>query len=238
MSDFFKIGDVLVEVTLAILPLVFIFLIFQIFFLKLPHKYVANLGRGILLTFIGLVLFLHGVKFGFLPAGTAMGEAMGTMEHKWILIPVGFCLGFVATIAEPAVRVLSTEIEKASTGAIKAKLIIYTLSLGVALFVALGMLRIISGISLYYLVIPGYLAALGMLKFTDQTFISIAFDSGAVATGPMTVTFIMALSVGTAMAIENRNPVIDGLGLIALVALAPIISIMILGIFYSKKRGK
>ncbi|MBM3296219.1 MAG: DUF1538 domain-containing protein, partial [Candidatus Aminicenantes bacterium] len=154
-----------------------------------------------------------------------------------VLVPFGFLLGFAATAAEPAVRILGREVENASTGAIRARLIVLSLSLGVAFFVALGMLRILTGLSLYWFIIPGYAAALALLPFSNKTFVSIAFDSGGVATGPMTVTFVMALAVGAAEALEHRHPVLDGLGLIALVALAPILSVMALGLVYSGKKG-
>lgn len=238
LLEFARLGDVALEVLAALVPLVLFFAVFQVFFLRLPRQSLANMAKGILMTFLGLTLFLQGVKVGFLPVGSQIGEILGTMEHRWLLIPIGFCLGFVATFAEPAVRILGSEVEKASSGAIRAKLIIIVLSLGVAVFVALGMVRILSGVSLVYFVIPGYLVALLMLRFSDPTFVSIAFDSGGVATGPMTVTFVMALAIGVAEALEHRHPILDGLGLVALVALAPILSLMVLGLAYSAKKGK
>jgi len=238
LLEFIDLGDVALEVLTALIPLVLFFGFFQVFFLRLPRRSLANMAKGILLSFFGLTLFLQGVKVGFLPVGARIGEELGAMEHTWWLLPIGFCFGFAATFAEPAVRILGREVERASSGAIRARLIILTLSLGVAVFVAVGMARILTGVPLGYLVVPGYLLALLMLKFTDSTFISIAFDSGGVATGPMTVTFVLALSIGVAEALEHRHPVLDGLGLIALVALAPILSLMVLGIVYSRKKGK
>ncbi len=238
LLEFLYIGEVVEEVAVGLGPLILFFIFFQVFFLKLPREYVFNLLKGVVMTSVGLVLFLQGVKVGFLPTGTAMGEILGGSGRPWFLIPIGFGFGLVATIAEPAVRILSFEVEKASNGAIRAKVILITLSLGVALFVALGMVRTIYGIPVHYLVIPGYLGALAMLKFSDQTFTSIAFDAGGVATGPMTVTFVMALSVGVASVMEGRNPILDGFGLIALVALAPILSVMVLGLFYSSGRRR
>lgn len=238
MLEFLDVGAVVLEVSAALAPLVFIFAAFQLAYLRLPAEKLVLLAKGLGLTFVGLVLFLQGVKVGFLPVGEEMGQALGALDHKWIIVPIGFLLGLTATAAEPAVRILGQEVEKASTGAIRARGIILTLSLGVALFVALGMVRILGGLSLYWLIVPGYLAALAMLPFSDRTFISIAFDSGGVATGPMTVTFVMALAVGVAGALENRHPVLDGFGLIALVALAPILSVMVLGLIYSGKKRK
>lgn len=185
--------------------------------------------------FLGLILFLHGVKIAFLPVGSLTGELIGSMENNWILIPLGFVLGFVITIAEPAVRILGSEVEETSSGYLKEKVIVYTLGTGVAFFVALGMTKIIYGIPFYYLIIPGYILAVILLKFSDSVFTSIAFDSGGVATGPMTVTFVMSMAIGVAEVMEGRDAVIDGFGIIALVALAPILSVMILGIFYRRK---
>lgn len=238
LLEFLKIGEVVLEVLAALGPLVLLFLIFQFFFLKLPREYVLNLLKGLGLSFLGLVFFLQGVKVGFLPAGTMMGEILGSFTSRWVLVPIGFSLGFVATIAEPAVSILSLEIEKTSSGAIRAKTIVWTLALGVAFFVALGMFRILYGIPIHYFIVPGYLIALVMLKFTDATFVSIAFDAGGVATGPMTVTFVMAMAVGVATVMENRSPILDGFGLVALVALAPILSLMTFGMLYSSRKGK
>lgn len=238
LLDFLYFEEVILEVLTALGPLVLFFVVFQVFFLKLPAHYVKNLLKGVVLTFIGLVLFLQGVKMGFLPVGSAMGEVLGSMENRWIIIPIGFVLGFVATIAEPAVRILSYEVEKTSGGSIRANIILITLALGVSVFMALGMVRILYGIPILYLVIPGYVIAIVMLKFSDPTFTSIAFDAGGVATGPMTVTFVLATAVGIATAMPDRDAISDGFGLIALVALAPILSVMILGLLYSIKRGQ
>lgn len=225
----------MMEVSFALIPLLFIFLFFQVVYLKLPMEFVWKVVKGMALAYIGLILFLHGVKIAFLPVGTATGELMGVMENNWILIPVGFILGFVITIAEPAVRILGLEVEETSSGYIKERVIVYTLGIGVAFFVALGMTKIIYGIPFYYLIIPGYILAIILLKFSDSVFTSIAFDSGGVATGPMTVTFVMAMAIGVAEVMEGRDAVLDGFGIIALVALAPILSVMILGILYRWK---
>jgi hypothetical protein len=230
-------SHVALEVALAVLPMLLLFLLFQIF-LKLPRSYVINIIKGFGLAFVGLALFLQGVKIGFLPFGQEMGQIIGSRPYAWSLIPIGFVLGFVATLAEPAVRILSSQVERASTGYISEKLILYTLSLGVALFTALGMAKVYFGISFYYLVVPGYLLALLMLKFSNPTFIAIAFDSGGVATGPMTVTLVMAMAVGASTTLESRDPVLDGFGLIALVALAPILLVMALGFVYREEEDE
>lgn len=229
---------VLLNVSQALLPLVIFFFIFQVLVMKLPAQFIKNLLKGILLVLVGTALFLQGVQIGFLPAGQEIGAFLGDSPYRFLLIPIGFLLGFTAVLAEPAVRVLSIEVEKASSGYIKKNLLIYTLSLGVAFFVALDMVRIIYGLPLHYLIVPGYLLALVLLKFSNPAFTAIAFDAGGVATGPMTVTFILSMAVGAATIMEGRSAVIDGFGLIALVALAPILSVMLLGMAYRKKEEK
>lgn len=243
MSDikvFAGFSHVLTEVSLALIPLIILFMIFQVFFLHLPQRKLVDIFKGIFLTFLGLSLFLQGVHVGFFPAGEAMGSIMGNLPYRWVLIPVGFILGFVATYAEPAVRILNLEVEKVSSGYIPRKVMLYTLSLGVAVSIAISMARMLLGIPLWYIIIPGYLAALIMIRYSTKTFAAIAFDSGGVATGPMTVTFIMAISVGAAGVIEGRDPLIDGFGMITLVALAPILSVLILGLLYQRgeQRGR
>jgi hypothetical protein len=194
LLDFLDMREVIHEVVVALGPLLVLFALLQLFLLKMSREFLVRLGVGVLLTAVGLVLFLQGVKEGFLPAGAALGEALGK-GNLWALVPIGFFLGFTATFAEPAVRVLSYEVEKASTGAIPQRVTLLVLSLGVAVFVALGMLRIVLGIPIHYLIVPGYLLALVLMRFTHPTFLGIAFDAGGVATGPMTVTFVMALAV-------------------------------------------
>lgn len=224
------IGHTFLGVIKALLPLLVLFIIFQFLVLKLPRDYVFNLLKGTLLAVVGLTLFLQGVSTGFFPAGQAMGEILGTIKAQWLLIPFGLMMGFLATWGEPAVRILSDQIEEASGGSIRRSLVLYTISSSVALFVALGMARIVYGIPLLWIIIPGYLLAIGMLWFSEKSVIAIAFDAGGVATGPMAVTFLMAIAVGIASAIEGRDPIIDGFGLIALIALAPILTIMVLGL--------
>ena len=233
--EFLDFRHVLAEVLLAVGPLLVFFVFFQVLFLKLPRQYVVNLFKGVFLSVVGLTLFLQGVQVGFMPVGASMGRIISGFKHLWVMIPIGFILGVVATVAEPAVRILSYNVEKASAGSLKQRLILITLSLGVGLFVGLGMGKIIFGFSLYYIIIPGYILALIMMIFCEQTFISIAFDAGGVATGPMTVTFVMAIALGLAEAMEGRSAVQDGFGLIALVALAPILSVMAVGLLLTMK---
>lgn len=229
LVEFIDFRHVLSEVLIAIGPLVAFFIFFQVVYLKLSREYVINLFKGVILTVAGLTLFLQGVHVGFMPVGTEMGEIMNSFERLWILMPIGFVLGVVATFAEPAVRILCVNVEKASAGSIGVNFLLSILSIGVGFFIALGMAKIIYGIPIYYIIIPGYISALILMKFCEQSFIAIAFDAGGVATGPMTVTFVMAIALGLAEAMEGRSAVQDGFGLIALVAMAPILSVMMVG---------
>lgn len=228
-------GQTMSEVAVALLPLIVLFAIFQLFFLKLGVRKLLDITLGIILTFLGLSFFLQGVHIGFLPIGEEFGKSLGSIDHTWILIPIGFILGFFATYAEPAVRVLIQQVEKASSGYIPEKVLLYTVSIGVGLSVALSMVRILAGFSIWFFILPGYILALVMVKYASKTFTSIAFDSGGVATGPMTATFILAMFVGIASVTEGRDPLLDGFGMVALVALAPILSVLTLGILYSRK---
>ncbi|MFC1910573.1 DUF1538 domain-containing protein [Chloroflexota bacterium] len=228
--------DNFLSVIKAMLPLLCLFLVFQFLFLKLPRSYIFNLLKGTGLAVVGLLLFLQGVRIGFLPAGEAIGEMLGGIAWKWLLIPFGIFIGFLTTMTEPAVRILCDQVEKASAGSIRKSIVLYTICLGVALFVGLGMAKIVYGISLLYIVVPGYAVILVLLWFSDKQYLSIAFDAGGVATGPMAVTFLMAIAIGISTVLEGRTPVIHGFGLIALIALAPILSVMALGFIFRPNR--
>lgn len=234
LQVFTGLGHTAFEVLQALMPLVLILLLTPRM-IELPKGFLTTTLKGLLFTFIGLTFLLHGIQIGFFPASQMMGEIIGSKDYRWIAIPIGVVLGFVAAIAEPGLRVLGAQVEEASGGAIKQNIIVYTVSTGVALVVGLGMARIIFGIPLLYIVIPGYLLLITLLPFTEPSFSAIAFDAGAVVTGPMVVTFMLSLGVGIATTMENRNPVTDGFGLIALIALAPILSVMLLGQIYKNK---
>lgn len=172
-----------------------------------------------------------------MPVGELMGQSLGEGNTKWFLIPIGFILGFAATFAEPAVSIMNDEVDEVTGGYISSRLMLYTLSIGVGFSIALSMLRILTGISLWYFLIPGYLIVFILIFLSRDIFIAIAFDSGGVSTGPMTVTFISSLAVGVASVTDGRDPLADGFGLIALVALTPIIAVLVLGLIFNRKGG-
>lgn len=224
-----ELGSAAWSVALAVLPLAALFIIFQFLLLKLPRKEVARILTGALVTSAGLFLFLLGVSIGFLPFGRALGEAIGSLPEKWLLLPFGALLGFVTTWGEPAVRILAHEVEEASAGAVREQLVVVTICVGVAAAVGIGMLRIGYAVPLLWLLVPGYGLVIAMMRFSERGFVSIAVDAGGVATGPLANTFLLALAFGASSAMDGQDPLVHGLGLIALIALAPIISLMAVG---------
>ena len=241
MSDtltFAEIGSLAWSVALAVLPLAVLFFLFQLLFLELPRREVSRILTGTLLASAGLFLFLVGVSIGFLPFGRAIGEAVGSLPQLWLLAPFGMVLGFVTTWGEPAVRILADQVEEASTGSIRRPLVLWTVCVGVAIAVGLGMLRIGYGIPLLFLLVPGYGAVIAMMWWSEQRFVSIAIDAGGVATGPLANTFLLALAFGTSAALDDRDPLVQGLGLVALIALAPVIAVMTLGLVVRRKEQR
>ncbi len=235
LSLFDGFGGVIKDVALAMAPISIVFAFFQIFVLKFSKKKIVNIIKGMVITFIGLSFFLQGVNVGFMPVGELMGMALGGSRYNWVLIPIGFLMGFAVTLAEPSVHVLVDQVEEASGGHINKKVMLITVCIGVSAAVALAMLRVIKGISLWYIVIPGYIIAFILAKFVPSHFVPIAFDAGSAATGPMTVTLILAIVMGATKQIEGRDPFIDGFGMTTIVALAPILSVLILGFLYGRK---
>lgn len=227
------------EVITAMTPLLLLFLLFQVLFIKLSKKQLMKILKGLVYTFIGFVLFLTGVNAGFMEAGSAIGHGIANLGNNWIIILIGFILGFTVILAEPAVYVLNEQIQEVTSGHIKKKAILYTLAIGVAIAVSLSMLRIlVPDIKLWHFLIPGYLIAIILTYFTPKLFVGIAFDSGGVASGPMTATFILAFAQGVADAIEDADVLMDAFGVIAMVALTPLIAIQILGLIYERKSAK
>lgn len=228
--------DTIWSVATAVVPLMVLFMVFQLLMLKLPRAYVLNILKGALLASIGLLLFLQGVHIGFLPYGRAIGETLGALPYKWLLVPFGFILGFLTTWGEPSVRILADQVEEASSGSIRSSTVLYAICTGVAIFVGLGMLRIGYNVPLLHILLPGYMLVLAIIWFSDREFLAIAVDAGGVATGPLANTFLLALSLGISSAMGDRDPIVHGLGLVSLIALAPIISVMVLGFILKMKK--
>lgn len=218
------------SVLVALTPLMMLFLVFQVLFLRLPQEEVKRVLAGTLAAGAGLFLFLLGVEMAFVPFGRLIGEALVSLPHDWMLVPLGLLLGFVTTWGEPAVRILAHEVEESSGGSIPRTTVVITVCAGVALAVAVGMLRINHDIPLLYLLVPGYGLVLAIMWLADSRFVAIAVDSGGVATGPLANSFLLALALGASSAMGNRDPIVQGFGLVALIALAPVLSLMVLGL--------
>lgn len=224
------------EIAISLLPIVLFFGLFQIFSLKLHGRTLKKIIVGLVYTYVGLTLFLTGANVGFMPAGSYLGSVLGG-SYKYILIPIGALIGFFIVKAEPAVYVLNQQVEELTDGGISAKAMGISLSVGVSVSVALSMIRVITGIPIMYFLIPGYAIALGLSFVTPKIFTAIAFDSGGVASGPMTATFLLPLAQGACSALGG-NMETDAFGVVAMVAMTPLITIQVLGLVNIIKQRK
>ena len=222
------------EIAVSLLPIIVIFLAFQIVALRMPTIRLIKIFVGILYTYIGLVLFLTGVNVGFSSLGTMLGSELAVGWTKWLLIPLAMLLGWFIISAEPAVAVLQKQIEEVSAGAISGMAVKYSLSASVALALALAMVRVLTGIPILYFLLPGYLIALLLSFAVPDIYTAIAFDSGGVASGPITSTFILQFAMGASSALGG-NVLTDAFGVVALVAMMPLISIQIVGVVSTMK---
>ena len=222
------------EVAVCLAPIALFFAVFQAVSLKLKKKKVLKIVIGILYTYVGLVLFLTGANVGFMPAGSFLGSEMAGLSFNWILIPLGMVLGFFLVKAEPAVAVLNKQVEDISGGVISQKLMMTGLSIGMSISVGLAMIRVLTGISIFWFLVPGYAIALGLSFVVPKIFTSIAFDSGGVASGPMTATFLLPFAMGACEAVGG-DILTDAFGVVAMVAMTPLIIIQLIGLAYKFK---
>ena len=222
------------EVAVSILPVAGVFVIFQLITRTYHKRQVLRMAIGIVYTIVGLILFLTGVNVGFAPVGNLLGSGLADSTFKWLLIPIGIIIGYYIVKAEPAVQVLNKQVEDLTGGTISHKMMNTALSIGVACAVALSMVRVLTGINIYWIIIPGYAISLILSRLVPSVFVGIAFDSGGVASGPMTSTFLLPLAMGACAAVGG-NVVTDAFGVVALVAMAPLIAIQIMGLIYTHK---
>ncbi|MGM9611891.1 MAG: DUF1538 domain-containing protein, partial [Butyricicoccus sp.] len=225
------------EIAVSLLPILLFFGAFQALVLKLSRANLLRIAVGLVYTYIGLVLFLTGANVGFIPAGNYLGQVIAALPYRWIIIPIGMLIGFFIVKAEPAVYVLNKQVEEITDGAIPARAMGASLSIGVAVSVGLAMLRVLTGLPILYLLIPGYALALGLSFFVPKIFTAIAFDSGGVASGPMTATFLLPFAQGACIAVGG-SIVIDAFGVVAMVAMTPLITIQVLGMIYQLKKRR
>lgn len=217
------------EIAISLLPIVLFFAIFQIAVLKLSRKRLFKIVVGLFYTYIGLVLFLTGVNVGFMPAGNYLGQVMAQSSHSWLIVPIAMIMGYFIVRAEPAVYVLNKQVEEITDGAISERAMGMSLSLGVAISLGIAMIRVLTGISIMWFLIPGYAIALMISFFVPKIYTAIAFDSGGVASGPMTAAFLLPFAQGACMALGG-DIVRDAFGVVAMVAMTPLITIQILGL--------
>lgn len=227
LPEYFK------EVIAAVWPILAVLAAFQLLTRRYHKQQLARMLIGFVYTFVGLVLFLTGVNVGFIPVGQSLGADLAASQYKWLLIPLGAVIGYFIVAAEPAVHVLKKQVEEVSGGAIPGGAVQTYLSIGVAASLAISMLRVLTGISIYWFLIPGYAIALVLTFFVPKIFTGIAFDSGGVVSGPMTSGFLLPFAIGACL---NPDRIMtDAFGLVAMVAMTPLIAIQLMGITYKNK---
>ena len=240
LAPFFEeLPRIAFESFVALAPIIVLFAIFQRFSFRLPSRQYRKMLAGFLYTFIGLCIFLVGVNAGFMKVGNIIGQGLAAYDDKAILVGVGFLLGMLVILSEPAVYILTHQIESVTSGYIKRKTVLISLSIGVAFAVGLSMLRIVvPSIQLWHYLLPGFIVSLGMSFFVPKLFVGIAFDSGGVASGPMTATFVLAVAQGASDAVEHSSVLMDSFGVISMVAMTPLITLQALGLIYKFKSRK
>ena len=217
------------EIAVSLLPIAAFFAVFDLVSLHLERKQLIRIGVGLAYTYLGLVIFLTGVNVGFMPAGNYLGSVIAGLSCNWIIIPIGMLIGYFIVMAEPAVYVLMRQVEELTDGAIPGSAMKHSLSIGVAVSVGLAMIRVLTGISIFYLLVPGYAVAIVLSFFVPKLFTAIAFDSGGVASGPMATTFLLPFAMGACSAVGG-NIVTDAFGVVAMVAMTPLITVQLMGL--------
>lgn len=236
-----------VEVLIAVSPILIFFLFYNFISFKLPRKKLLEIIIGVVITYFGLVIFLGSVNAGFLPIGQKFGLELGKNSSLfYVLILMGIILGIAAVFAEPAVHVLTDQIENVSNGAVKKNLVFLALALGNGFAIALSLTRTVIGFNLFYIIVPGYILAFLLSFFVPDIYFSIAFDSGGVVSGPMNSTFILPFAIGVCFSSNggsldpvtaNSHIMTDAFGTIAVVAMMPLISIQVIGLFATIKNA-
>lgn len=224
-----KLPDYLKEVALALLPVLAMFTVFQLITRRFRNTQLIRVGTGMLYTYLGLTLFLCGANVGFMPAGQLIGATVAGSSHPWLLIPIGMLIGYYIVKAEPAVQVLTKQVEEVSNGSISHRSMELALSIGVCVSVGLAMVRVLTGLNIFWLLIPGYGISLLLSFFVPSIFTGIAFDSGGVASGPMTAAFLLPFAMGARSA-AGGDMTVDAFGIVAMVALTPLVTIQVMGI--------
>ena len=228
--EIFENSSEIVKVVLLALGLIVaFFLVIELIFIKLPKQKLVQIFVGILYTLIGLVMFLSSVTIGFMPVGFKIGVMLAETSPVWIIV-IGFILGMVVVLAEPAVHVLTKQVEDVTTGGVSKRAMLIALCLGVGISIGLSMIRITFNFSILYYIIPGYFISLALSFFVPKVYTAIAFDSGGVASGPLTSSFILPLAIGACLTLQGNSKILeDAFGIVAMVAMTPLITIQLLG---------
>ena len=225
------------EIATSLLPIVLMFGVFQVVALRLDRRTLGRIGVGLAYTYLGLVLFLTGANVGFMPAGNYLGQVLAGQSYRWVIVPIGMLIGYFIVKAEPAVYVLNKQVEEVTDGAISAGTMGAALSAGVSLSVGLAMVRVLTGISILWFLIPGYAFAIGISFVVPKLYTAIAFDAGGVASGPMTAAFLLPLAQGACVAVGG-NIVTDAFGVVAMVAMTPLITVQLMGLMAQLKQRR
>ena len=232
-----EIPQYMQEIALSLLPIVLFFGLYQVVSLHMSRQSLGRVAVGLIYTYIGLVLFLTGANVGFLPAGNYLGSVLASGEYRWALIPAAMVMGFLIVRAEPAVYVLNKRVEEMTDGAISSGAMGLALGFAVALSLALAMVRVLTGISVLWFLIPGYAIALGISFFVPKIYTAIAFDAGGVASGPMATAFLLPLAQGACLA-TGGDVVADAFGVVEMVAMTPPITVQVMGLISGVRRRK
>ncbi|MDR1377928.1 MAG: DUF1538 domain-containing protein [Synergistaceae bacterium] len=222
------------EVGMVVIPIVGIFAIFQVTHLKLSKTELIKIGVGLLYLLFGLTIFLAGVNRGFMPAGKFLGESMGALENNWILVPICLVVGACVVVAEPAVHVLTKQVEEITNGAISRRTLLFAMAIGVGIALALAMVRMLLGLSIWWFMLPGYFLALILTFFVPSFFVGIGFDSGGVAAGAMSAAFVLPFTIGVCESLGG-NVMIDAFGVVGMIAMMPPITLQLIGVLYNMR---
>jgi len=236
------------DVALSILPIILIFLVFQFFLIKLPARELMKILLGTIPVYFGLLIFLSGIDYGFAYVAKYIGEIFFDISrpewYKWLLLVVGFILGAAITMSEPAVTVLGDQVEEITNGHIKKATIRTTLAIGIGIASMLGILKILTQLNILYFLVPLYLTAILLMKFTPKLFVGLAFDSGGVTGGALTSAFLTPLTLGIAQKVaegtfpNGQSILTNGFGIIAFISVTPLIAVQVLGIIYELRLKK
>lgn len=230
VSFLHEFPDYLSEVSSSILPIIVVFILFNLITRRFRNRRLIRMTAGFLYSYLGLVLFLTGANVGFMPAGSYIGASLAESRFHILLVPLAMLIGYFVVIAEPSVQVLNKQVEEITNGAVTQRAMKLSLSIGVAISAGLAMIRVVTGINIYWFLVPGYLIAITLSFFVSKLFTGIAFDSGGVASGVMTTTFLLPFTMGACEALGN-NILTDAFGVVAMVAMTPLLTIQVLGLY-------